>query len=351
MARHALTYFKENWLYLAVLAFLIAFPFLVGALTNSSPYGVQRGSRMIMIGPAVYWMSVVIEVFALAVLVMSYNLMFGFTGVVSFGHALFFGLGGYLLGLLLQYTDLSPDVGFALGVGVVLAACAVIGLGVGLISLRLRGVYFAIFTLAMAEMVWIYFGRLPLTNGEDGFALSRLPTWIDPSMSRLNLYYVGLALSAFTFWLIRRMVRSPLGTVWVGMRENEERAQALGYNTLAYKLVAIIVAGMLAGMAGILHSVLAKKIGPEILGVSYTVEALLMTIIGGAGTFTGPVIGAASIEIADTLLRDARLSIGAVTLNIGESWTTILGVLFVLVVMIFPYGVVGTWMRWRQRKR
>lgn len=128
----------------------------------------------------------------------------------------FSGWGGYLLGLLLQYTDLSPDVGFALGVGGVLAACAVIGLGVGLISLRLRGVYFAIFTLAVAEMVWIYFGRLPLTNGEDGFALSRLPAWIDPSMSRLNLYYVGLALFAFTFWLIRRMVRSPLGTVWVG---------------------------------------------------------------------------------------------------------------------------------------
>ncbi len=347
----ALNYVRENWLYLAVVALLAALPFIIGALTNSSPYGVARGSRMIMSGPSVFWMSVLIEIFSLSVLVMSYNLMFGFTGVISFGHALFFGLGGYIIGLLLQRTSLEPNLAFLLGVVAVAGLCALIGLAIGFVSLRLRGVYFAIFTLAVAEMVWIYFGRLPLTNGEDGFALDRLPMWLDPSQNRLNLYYIGLLLFIFTFWLIRRLVRSPMGTVLVAMRENEERARALGYNTLAYKLVAIIVAGMLAGMAGILHSTLAKKIGPEVLGVSYTVDSLLMTIIGGVGTFTGPVLGAAGLELADTLLRDARITIGATTIDIGKSWTLLLGALFIGVVMIFPYGIVGTWQRWRSRLR
>jgi branched-chain amino acid transport system permease protein len=345
-----LSYCRDNWLYITVMLALIVFPFVVGIVTNSSPYGVARGSRMIMSGQSVFWMSVAIEIFSLAVLVMSYNLMFGFTGVVSFGHALFFGLGGYLLGLLLQYTELDPTLAFLLAIVLVAGVSALIGLGIGLVSLRLRGVYFAIFTLAVSEMVWIFFGRLPLTGGEDGFSLDRLPVWIDPSQNRLMLYYVGLALFAFTFWIIRRLVRSPLGTVWVGMRENEERAQALGYNTLAYKLTAIIIAGMLAGMAGILHSTLAKKIGPEILGVNYTVEPLLMSIIGGVGTFAGPVLGATGIELADTLLREATITIGGLTIDIGDSWTLILGALFVLVVMIFPYGIVGTWMRWRRRK-
>ena len=186
------------------------------------------------------------------------------------------------------------------GIGGVLLVCGVLGLVVGLVTLRLRGVYFAIFTLALAEMGAIYFSRLPLTGGEDGFSLSNLPTWIDPSQNRLNLYYAGLFLFVLTFFVIQRLVKSPLGSVLMAIRENEERAQALGYNTVLYKLVAIIVASMLAGLAGILHSVLAKKIGPEVLGVNYTVDALLMTIIGGVGTFVGPVLGATGLELLDT---------------------------------------------------
>lgn len=342
-------YLRENGLYWLVLLILIAFPFIVGTLTNSSPYGVQRGERFIMSGQAVFWMSVALEIFSLAVLVMSYNLMFGFTGVISFGHALFFGLGGYILGMLLQFSGLDPALAFWLGIGVVLLVCAVLGLVIGLATLRLRGVYFAIFTLALAEMGWIYFSRLPLTGGEDGFTLVNLPAWIDPSQNRINLYYVGLALFALTFLVIRRLVKSPVGSVLMAVRENEERARSLGYNTVFYKLVAIIAASMLAGLAGILHSLLAKKIGPEILGVSYTVDALLMSIIGGVGTFTGPVLGAAGLELLDTVFRDASLNIGSTTIRISESWTLILGIIFVLVVMVFPYGIVGTWSRWRAR--
>ncbi|HEX2623136.1 MAG TPA: branched-chain amino acid ABC transporter permease [Phototrophicaceae bacterium] len=338
---------RENGLYWLILLALLLLPHILGWLTSSSPFGTQRGARFIMSGQAVFWMSVAIEVFALAIMVMSYNLMFGFTGVISFGHAMFFGLGGYLVGMLLQYTQLDPNLAFLLGVLIVLAVCGVIGFVIGLVTLRLRGVYFAIFTLAIAEMVWIYFGRLSLTGGEDGFTLGKMPAWIDPSQSRINLYYVALVLFVGTFILIRRLVKSPGGTVFMAIRENEERARALGYHTLRYKLVAITIAAMMAGMAGIVHGVLAKKIGPEMLGVGYTVDALLMTIIGGTGTFTGPVIGAAGLELADTVFRDAKFTIGATTINIGDQWTLILGIIFVVVVMVVPYGVVGTWTRLR----
>jgi branched-chain amino acid transport system permease protein len=345
------SWLRQNSIYGLVIMLLVALPFILGLVTNSSPYGVQRGERFIMSGGAVFWMSVALEIFSLAILVMSYNLMFGFTGVISFGHAMFFGLGGYIAGMFLQFTDIDPHLGFFVGIGCVLIVCALLGLVIGLATLRLRGVYFAIFTLALAEMGWIYFSRLPLTGGEDGFALNNLPVWIDPSQNRLNLYYVGLLLFILTFFVIRRLVNSPLGSVLMAVRENEERAQALGYNTVLYKLVAIIVASMMAGLAGILHSILAKKIGPEILGVSYTVDALLMTIIGGVGTFVGPVLGAAGLELLDTVLRDAEVTIGVTTIDIGERWALILGVIFVVVVIVFPYGIVGTWQRWRTSRR
>ncbi len=345
-----LNWFRRNAVYGLIVLLLIALPFILGLLTNSSPHGVQRGERYIMSGGAVYWMSVVLEIFSVAILVMSYNLMFGFTGVISFGHALFFGLGGYIIGMILQLTGVDGNTGFWVGIGGVLLVCGVLGLVVGLVTLRLRGVYFAIFTLALAEMGAIYFTRLPLTGGEDGFSLSNLPTWIDPSQNRLNLYYAGLFLFVLTFFVIQRLVKSPLGSVLMAIRENEERAQALGYNTVLYKLVAIIVASMLAGLAGILHSVLAKKIGPEVLGVNYTVDALLMTIIGGVGTFVGPVLGATGLELLDTVFRDAHVTVGTVTIDIGERWALILGIIFVVVVMLFPYGIVGTWRRWRAPK-
>src|SRR5262245_2687794 len=149
---------RENWLLVIIMVGLVLFPFIVGWLTGSSPVGVPRGDRMLMRGESVRWQAVLIELFILAILAMSYNLMFGFTGVVSFGDALFFGMGGYIIGLALQYTGM--ETGPALVVGAVggILICGVLGLLIGLVSLRLRGVYFAIFTLAIAEMFFIYFG-------------------------------------------------------------------------------------------------------------------------------------------------------------------------------------------------
>jgi branched-chain amino acid transport system permease protein len=340
---------RENWALFTLLIFLIVFPFLVGALTESSPYGVVRGDRMIMRGESVRWQAVMVEAFILGILAMSYNLMFGFTGVLSFGHALFFGLGGYILGMMLEYTPL--DTGLALIAGIVMGVvlCGALGLLIGLVTLRLRGVYFAIFTLALAEMGLIFFGRLQLTRAEDGFSITELPAWLDPSQSRLNFYYIALVMFVAVFLFIRRLVNSPAGAVFKAVRENEDRAQSIGYNTLNYKLLSITLAGMMAALAGMLHILLNKKVGPELLSVTYTIDPLLMTIIGGVGTFTGPIIGTWSLHFLDTILRDATLIIGGTAVKISDVWSLVLGCLFIIVVLVFPQGMVGMWHRWRNR--
>lgn len=340
---------QSNWFLIVLFLFLIIFPHLIGWLTDSSPFGVARGSRMIMRGASVRWQAVLIEVFILSILAMSYNLLFGFTGVISFGHSLYFGMGGYILGMALEQTSLSTGTALILGGLTALVVSAILGLISGLVSLRLRGVYFAIFTLAVAEMFYIYFGRLRRTNAEDGFSVTDLPVWLDPSQSRLNFYYIALALFIFTFLFIRRLVKSPTGAVFQAIRENEDRAQTIGYNTLNYKLFSIMIAGMLAATAGMLQVLLNKKVGPELLSINYTIEPLLATIIGGIGTFTGPVIGAGGLHLMDTFFRDSSFTIGGTLIQISKVWGLILGSVFILVVLIFPQGFAGSWARWRVR--
>jgi branched-chain amino acid transport system permease protein len=342
---------RENGWLLLLLVFLIGFPFLVGWLTDSSPVGIPRGDRMVMRGESVRWQAVLIEVYILAILAMSYNLLFGFTGVISFGHALFFGMGSYILGLALEFTGLDTGVALALGILIGMVICGALGVLIGLVSLRLRGVYFAIFTLAVAEMFFIFFGRFQLTKAEDGFAITELPVWLDPSQNRLTFYYIALVLFVFTFLFIRRLVNSPTGAVFQAIRENEDRAQAMGYNTLRFKLLSIMVAAMLAAMAGMLQVLLNKKVGPELLGVSYTVDPLLMTVIGGVGTFSGPVIGTAGLHLLDVFFRNSAVTIGGTTIDVANIWALLLGLIFIAVVLIFPHGVVGTWRRWKQSSR
>ncbi|MHB8750187.1 MAG: branched-chain amino acid ABC transporter permease, partial [Aggregatilineales bacterium] len=291
--------------YGAIVGVLILLPHIIGWLTGDSPFGVNGRP----VGRSIYWQGVLIETFILAILAMSYNLLFGFTGIVSFGHALFFGMGGYALGLCLGKIGLSDSIGLLVGIVAGLATCAVLGLVVGLVSLRLSGVYFAMFTLAVAEMASIFFSRWSVTGAEDGFTIN-LPDWLNPSGNRLGYYYLILALFVGVFVLIRRLIGAPFGSVLLAIRENESRAQAIGYHTLTFKLLAMMLAGTLAGLAGILQVIYNKKVDPGSLGIDYTINPLLMTIIGGLGTFTGPVIGAAALHLSDRLFRDANITIG-----------------------------------------
>jgi len=325
---------SSNWFFLLVAIFLIVFPHMVGQMTGTSPFARR--------GLAVFWQSIMIELLIIAMLTMSYNLMFGFTGVTSFGHALFFGLGGYMLGGFLRA---DPTNGLGLGVLAGIAVAAVLGFFIGLVSLRLKGVYFAMFTLAIAEMVFIFFISYQPTGGEDGFALSNIPEWLNTSRYRINLYYLTVVIFVAMFLFIRRLMLSPTGAVLLGIRENENRAKAIGYNTLIYKLLAITIAGVLATVSGMLFALLNATVSPAMLSVDFTVNPLLMTIIGGVGTFSGPVIGAVGLRFMDRAFRDSSLMIGSTVIDIGQSWTLILGVIFVVVVIVFPQGVVGTYNR------
>lgn len=335
---------QTNAGFLVILILLIALPHLIGWFTNSDPFATR--------GTSVSWQGTVIEIYILGILAISYNLLFGFSGVISFGHALFFGMGGYILGLTLEYTDLTPDMGIVVGILGAVVICGVLGLLIGLASLRLRGVYFAVFTLAIAEMFYIFWGRLPLTKGEDGFTLTTLPTWLNPISNRIGYYYLVLVIFVLTFLFIRRLMFSPTGAVLLAIRENEERAKTIGYNTLYFKLLAFTAAGVFAALAGVIQVIFNKKVGPELLSVGYTIDPLLMTIIGGAGTFTGPVIGATALHLLERIFRDRVITFApGVVIDIGKSWMLISGFIFILVVMVFPHGIVGTWTRWRAKRR
>jgi branched-chain amino acid transport system permease protein len=334
---------KQNWFYLLALLLLVLLPFIVQAITGDSATARR--------GESVFWQGIFIEVFILAILAMSYNLIFGFTGVISFGHALFFGIGGYALAIFAEKLSKGAAWGLPAGIVVGIGAAVLLGLIIGFVSLRLRGVYFALFTLAVAEMFFIYFGRLAYTSAEDGFSVLSVPDWLNATRNRLIFYYLTLAMMGLTFVFIRRLISSPVGAVLLAIRENEERAQAIGYNTLTYKLYAICVSSVFASLAGMLHIVYNKKVGPEVLGLGYTVDPLLGTIIGGMGTFSGPVVGIAGIHLSDRLLRDTVLHIGSLTVDIGTSWNVILGTAFVAVVILFPLGIVGTFRTWLARLR
>jgi branched-chain amino acid transport system permease protein len=319
-------------------------PFLIAWGTDSS--ACSRGK-------AFFWQSIFIEVFVLAALAQSYNLMFGFTGVVSFGHAAFFGMGAYGVGLFILH------LGFPLGIAIVatLLISVVMGLFVSVIGIRIRGLYFAIFTLAFAEIFYILSqNRImsDITGAEDGFTFP-VPDWINATQHRLTFYYLALGYLVFTFWFIRRLVNSPTGRVMSGLRDNEERAIMLGYNTFWYKTLSIVLAGAMASGAGILRALLNKGASPNVLGVSFTMDPLLMTLIGGSGTFAGPTIGAFLLRLTEQLLRDATLTIGTLEINIGERWALILGGVFILSVMVFPSGIVGTLRdaasKWRARRK
>jgi len=330
---------RNGWSMLAVML-LIAIPFAIGWQTESS---------VCTRGQAFFWESIFIDAFILAILAVSYNLIFGFTGVVSFGHAAFFGLGAYTVGIMMKHLD-SPwwlAILGALAVGVIIALIK------GVVGLRIKGLYFALFTLAFALVFFLLAGNRILadvTGAEDGFTF-KVPDGLNTTQNRLFFYFIALAALVLAFVLVRRLMNSPTGRVLSALRDNEGRAQMLGYNTFHFKLISIVLAGILATLAGVLRGLALKGASPGVLGLDFTITPLLMTIIGGAGTFVGPVLGAFLIHLTEEALRDTVVTIGAVSVNIGERWALILGVLFIVSVMVFPQGIVGTLRSWWIRRR
>lgn len=313
----ALSLARREWPLLALLLALLIVPPLI-------PGGVGR-----------FFLGQMIAVFILAIYSMSYNLLMGYTGIISFGHALFYGAGAYLTADALERGWL-PFGAIPLAVALLATLLALL---IGVLSLRVRGVYFSMVTLAFAEVAFIIVrgtDRLGLENGMFGL---ELPAWLDPNGQRLTFYFVALALLALAYLLLRMVVASPAGHVLVAIRENETRAEALGYHTLLYKLIAMVIAGVLAALAGWLSALFYLSVSPAALAVGTTINALLVVIIGGVGTLIGPALGAALYTL-----------IGYVLQNQFAQWQLIFGVVYILLVLFLPYGLAGTWRR-RQRGR
>ena len=286
----------------------------------------------------------VMKVLCFALFAAAFNLLIGYTGLLSFGHAMFLGMAGYTTGYAIQTLGYPPEVGVLAGT----AAATLLGLVVGLFAIRRQGIYFAMVTLALAQMVYFVFLQAPFTHGEDG--LQGVPRGklfgLLSLSSDITLYYVILVVMVLMFLLIVRIGHSPFGQVLVAIKENEPRAVSLGYDTDRFKLLAFVLSAGIAGLAG---SLKVLVLGFETLSDAYwTMSGLviLMTLVGGMGTLFGPLLGAALIVALEDRLGDIGGALASATgvqwfNSLGESATIVTGVIFIACVLAFRRGIVG----------
>jgi branched-chain amino acid transport system permease protein len=274
-----------------------------------------------------------------AIFACAFNLLLGYTGLLSFGHAAFLGAAAYGTGWLVKSAGWSPELG-VLG-GTLFAAA--IGLLVGLIAIRRQGIYFAMITLAMSQMVYFVWLQAPFTGGEDGLQgvpRGKLFGLIDLANDTV-LYFVVLAVFVAVFLFIVRVVHSPYGQVLKAIRENEPRAISLGYDVDRYKLLAFVLSTGLAGLAGSLKTLVLGFATLSDAHWSLSGEVVLMTLLGGMGTFAGPVLGAFTIIGLQNFLAD----------RVGSWVTVIIGAIFVVCVVAFRRGFVGELLAWQKRRQ
>lgn len=282
------------------------------------------------------------QIFIFAVFAMSYDLLLGYTGIISFGHAMFFGIGAYGVGIWLAQSEVSVITMFLALVTVVLL-CTLVSWIVGMLSLRLKKHYYAMLTLALAGLFQVGAEKWrSLTKGNDGFTF-RIPQEL---MDREFFYFLALIFMVVVYLFLRRFTQSPLGKVFQAIRENERRAESLGYQVLHYKVAASIVSGIIAGLAGMLYALSLRFVNTAVFGVEKTLDVLLMTIIGGMGTLTGAIIGAGMIELAHDVLTDL-----ASVHWLFERWIILFGIIYILTVMFFPKGIVGTVNDWLDKQK
>ncbi len=327
--------------------------------------------------PGVRPIQVAARICVFIVLVASYDLLIGYTGVVSFAHTMFFGLGAYGTAIALSQSDASWGallIGGALGV----LAALVLAVLIGLLSLRVRAIFFAMVTLAVASVALVLASQLSgLTGGEDGLTYSTpdlfspaTPLWHDAAGKTARLfgvrmdgqilaYYLVFFCALLLYLLLLRVTVSPLGTVLKAIRENEARAEALGYRVVAYRTFVFGFTAVMAALAGVLYAIWLQYTGPDTtLSFEIMVDILLMVVIGGMGTMWGAVIGAAALVMAQYYLRDVMQAAAGATAGLPllpallnpDRWLLWLGIAFILLVYFFPAGIAGTLTRREARK-
>ena len=283
---------------------------------------------ILLVAPLAVYPVFLMKALCFALFACAFNLLIGYGGLLSFGHAMFLGMAGYLSAHAAKVWGLTPELAIATGT----VTATLLGVVTGLIAIRRQGIYFAMITLAMAQMIYFVCLQVPFTGGEDG--LQGVPRGrlfgLLPLADDRVLYYVVLAVFVAVFLFIIRIVHSPYGQVLKAIRENEPRAISLGYKTDQYKLLAFILSGTIAGFAGSLKVFVAQNASLTDVHWSMSGEIVLMTLVGGLGTVFGPVVGAFVIIAMQQYLA-----------GFGQWVTVIQGVIFVACVLTFRRGVIG----------
>ena len=292
---------------LVVLLAMLAFPFLVGD----------------------YPRALIAEIYIFAIFAMSLDLLLGFTGLMSLGHAAFFGLGAYAVAILGTLVGVNAWLALAAGILVAAIGAALIGF----FCVRLSGIPFLMLTLAFSQLVFsVALKWRDLTGGSDGMAIPDKPSFFGVELSNsLAMYFMALAFLLVAYWALRRLLNAPLGHIFVGIRENEPRMLAIGFNTRAYKLLSFIVAGAFAGLAGGLYAIFNSFISPDAIYWTSSGDILIMTMLGGAGTLIGPAIGAGVFLLMKNVVS-----------SYSDHWLAIIGAVFICCVLFFPGGIWGT---------
>lgn len=286
----------------------------------------------------------VMKVMCYALFACAFNLLLGFTGLLSFGHAAFLGIAAYALGHSTKVWGFPTELGLLYAV----AVAALLGLVMGALAIRRSGIYFAMITLALAQMVFFYFLQAPFTGGEDGLQgvpRGTLLGFLDLRRD-INLYYVVMAIFAIGYFLIWRTVHSPFGQVLKAIRENEPRTVSLGYDVERFKLLAFVLSAAIAGLAGATKTLVF--VSATLSDATWQMSGLviLMTLIGGLGTLTGPILGAFIVVLLENKVGEFGSSLAQLTgvqwfQQLGESVTIVTGLIFVVCVLAFRRGIVG----------
>lgn len=291
------------------------------------------GLVLLLVAPLLFYPVLVMKVLCFALFACAFNLLLGFTGLLSFGHAAFLGSAAYATGFAMTHWAVTPELGLIFGV----AVSATLGAVFGAIAIRRQGIYFAMITLALAQMIYFFSVQAPFTHGEDGIqAVPRGHLFgLVALRSDFNLYFVVLAIALGGMLAIHRIIHSPFGQVLKAIRENEARAVSLGYRVNRYKLATFVLSAGFAGLAGATKAIVFQLASLTDVHWSMSGEVVLMTLIGGMGTVFGPVAGAAIIVAMQNYLA----TFGA--------WVTIIqGAIFVITVLLFREGIVGMIQKW-----
>ncbi|WP_286240759.1 branched-chain amino acid ABC transporter permease [Neptuniibacter halophilus] len=291
-----------------------------------------------LIAPFILYPVFVMKVLCFALFACAFNLLLGYVGLLSFGHAAFLGTGGYVTGYMMMQTGLTPELGILCGT----AAATALGALYGKLAVKREGIYFAMVTLALSQLAFFVYLQAPFTGGEDGMQgvpRGELFGLIDLS-DNMNMYYFVFAIFLFGFWLVNRTVHSPFGQILKAIRENEPRAVSLGYNVNDYKWAAFVISSGLAGLAGSTKTLVFQLASLTDAHWHMSGEVVLMTLLGGMGTIFGPLVGAGAVVTIQNYLSGGEL---------GNYIHIIMGLIFVICVLAFRSGIVGEFQKFMKK--